>query len=129
MQKDIFLLGSGLTQFGEWWAKSPRDLMEEAVEAAERVDAEDPRLKFYRGILLVLKAKNPSEAESLLRAYLGKVPDNSELPTHATAHEWLGKLYESQAKFSEGAEEYRASLASDPHDRAVQDALKRVEKK
>jgi tetratricopeptide (TPR) repeat protein len=103
--------------------------MEEAVEAAERVDADDLRLKFYRGILLVLKAKNPSEAESLLRAYLGKVPDNSELPTHATAHEWLGKLYESQAKFSEAAEEYRASLASDPHDRAVQDALKRVEKK
>ncbi len=103
--------------------------MEEAVEAAERVDSDDPRLKFYRGILFVLKGKNPSGAESLLRVYLGKVPDNSELPAHATAHEWLGKLYESQAKFSEAAEEYRASLASDPHDRAVQDALKRVEKK
>jgi tetratricopeptide (TPR) repeat protein len=103
--------------------------MEEAVEAAERVDAEDPRLKFYRGILLVLKGKSPAEAESMLRSYLAKVPDNSEFPAHATAHEWLGKLYESQGKFSEAAEEYRASLASDPHDHAVQDALKRVEKK
>ena len=103
--------------------------MKEAVEAAERVDADDGRLKFYRGMLFILQGKSPAEAESMLRSYLAKVPDNSELPAHSTAHEWLGKLYESQAKFSEAAEEYRASLASDPRDRAVQDALKRVERK
>ena len=34
MQQDIFLVGSGLTRFGEWWDKSLRDLMSEAVEAA-----------------------------------------------------------------------------------------------
>lgn len=33
MQKDIFLVGSGLTRFGEWWGKSLRELMAEAVEA------------------------------------------------------------------------------------------------
>ncbi len=33
MQKDIFLVGSGLTRFGEWWDKSLRDLMSEAIEA------------------------------------------------------------------------------------------------
>lgn len=103
--------------------------MEEAVEAAQRTAPDDPRLMFYQGILLVLKGKDPSQAEMLLRTYLAKVPENSELPAHATAHEWLGKLYESQAKFSQAVEEYRASLATDPHNRAVQDALKQVEKK
>ena len=34
MRDDIFLIGSGLTRFGEWWEKSLRDLLEEAVNAA-----------------------------------------------------------------------------------------------
>lgn len=34
MQRDIFLVGSGQTTFGEWWSKSLRDLMEEAVAGA-----------------------------------------------------------------------------------------------
>ncbi|PIR53093.1 acetyl-CoA acetyltransferase [Candidatus Peregrinibacteria bacterium CG10_big_fil_rev_8_21_14_0_10_49_10] len=34
MNKDIFLIGSGQTRFGEWWEKSLRDLAGEAVEAA-----------------------------------------------------------------------------------------------
>ncbi len=34
MKPDIFLVGSGLTRFGEWWEKSLRDLMDEALEAA-----------------------------------------------------------------------------------------------
>ncbi len=34
MEQDIFLVGSGLTRFGEWWDKSLRDLMKEAIDAA-----------------------------------------------------------------------------------------------
>ncbi len=34
MQRDVYMVGSGLTRFGEWWDKSLRDLMAEAVEAA-----------------------------------------------------------------------------------------------
>ena len=76
-----------------------------------------------------MKGKNPTEAKSLLRSYLATVPNNSDLPPHSSALEWLGKLYESQGRFSEAAEEYRASLALDPHNKAVEEALKRVEKK
>ncbi|OHA13138.1 MAG: hypothetical protein A3J10_02965 [Candidatus Sungbacteria bacterium RIFCSPLOWO2_02_FULL_54_10] len=36
MQQDIFLVGSGLTRFGEWWDKGLRDLMDEAIDAALR---------------------------------------------------------------------------------------------
>lgn len=34
MQREIFLIGSGQTKFGEWWEKSLRDLAEEAVTSA-----------------------------------------------------------------------------------------------
>jgi tetratricopeptide (TPR) repeat protein len=103
--------------------------MSEAVADAERIDADDRRLKFYRGILLVMKRENLTVAESMLKSYLATVPDNSALPAHSSALEWLGKLYEAQGRLSGAAEEYRASLALDPHNKAVEDDLKRVEKK
>jgi Tfp pilus assembly protein PilF len=45
------------------------------------------------------------------------------------AQEWLGKLYESQGRFSEAAEEYRLSLSLDPHNKTVEEELKRVQKR
>jgi len=76
-------------------------------------------LKFYKGVLLVIEGKSPNEAEMLLKSYVSTVPDNSELPSHATALEWLGKLYESMGRFSEATEEYRKSLTLDPHNKGV----------
>ncbi len=86
-------------------------------------------MKFYSGALLVMQRKNPSEAEMLLKSYLATVPDNSDLPAHATAREWLGKLYESLGRFSEAAQEYRISLTLDPHNKEVEEDLKRVQRK
>jgi tetratricopeptide (TPR) repeat protein len=103
--------------------------MGEAISDAKRIDPNDRRLKFYKGIYLVLNGKNSSEAEKLLKSYLDTVPDHSDLPPHAIAMEWLGKLYESEKKYSEAAEEYRASLALDPHNKAVEEELKRVQGK
>jgi len=34
MNTDVFLIGSGQTRFGEWWEKSIRDLMYEAIDSA-----------------------------------------------------------------------------------------------
>lgn len=34
MQKDVYVIGSGQTRFGEWWDRSLRDLMEEALDKA-----------------------------------------------------------------------------------------------
>jgi tetratricopeptide (TPR) repeat protein len=103
--------------------------MGEAVHRVEHIDPDDRRLKFYNGVLLVMKGKNPSEAEMLLKSYLATVPDNSDLPPHAAAREWLGKLYESNGRFSEAAEAYRLSLSLDPHNKEVEDDLKRVQRK
>jgi tetratricopeptide (TPR) repeat protein len=103
--------------------------MGEAIAKAERIDSDDRRLKFYKGVLLVIEGKSPNEAEMLLKSYVNAVPDNSELPPHATALEWLGKLYESMGRFSEATEEYRKSLTLDPHNKGVEEELKKVQKK
>jgi tetratricopeptide (TPR) repeat protein len=103
--------------------------MAEAIEKAENLDSEDRRLKYYKGVLLVIQGKSASEAEMLLKSYLATVPDNSDLPSHAAAREWLGKLYESLGRFSEATEAYRLSLTLDPHNKEVEEDLKRVQKK
>jgi tetratricopeptide (TPR) repeat protein len=130
------ILGSNTDRIGVYFEaadyyrdRQNAEKMSDAIAAAERIDGEDRRLKFYRGVLLVMKKKNPADAESLLRSYLATVPDNSDLPAHAAALEWLGKLHEAQGKFSEAAEEYRASLELDPHNKAVDEAWKRVKTK
>ncbi len=103
--------------------------MGEATQKAEHLDPDDRRIKFYEGVLLVMEKKSPSEAEMLLKSYLATVPDNSDLPPHATARGWLGKLYESEGRFSEAAKEYQSSLTLDPHDKSAEEGLKRVQKK
>ena len=103
--------------------------MAEAIDKAERIDGDDRRLKYYKGVLLVIQKQRPSEAEMLLKSYVATVPDNSDLPAHAAALEWLGKLYESLGRVSEAAQDYRLSLTLDPHNKEVEEDLKRVEKK
>lgn len=103
--------------------------MEEAIEKAISVDPDDRRLKFYKGVLLIMQGKNPAEAEMQLKSYLSTVPDNSDVPPHALAREWLGKLYESLKRYSEAAEEYKKSLTLDSHNKNVEDAYKRVQRK
>jgi tetratricopeptide (TPR) repeat protein len=102
------------------------DKLAQAVAMAEHLDADDRRLKFYKGILLVMQGKSQAEAELSLKSYLGTVPENSDLPPHAAAREWLGRLYEAQGRFSEAAEQYRLSLSLDPHNKAVEEELKKV---
>jgi tetratricopeptide (TPR) repeat protein len=103
--------------------------MGEAVEKAEHIDSDDRRLKFYKGVFLVMKGKSPSEGEMLLKSYVATVPENSDFPPHATALEWLGKLYESQGRLSEAAEQYKLSLSLDPHNKEVEEELKTVQRK
>jgi tetratricopeptide (TPR) repeat protein len=103
--------------------------MGEAVVKAERIDSDDRRLKYYKGVLLVMKGKSPSEAEMLLKSYVATVPENSDLPPHATALEWLGKLYESLGRLSEAAEQYKLSLSLDPHNKEVEEELRKLQRK
>ena len=103
--------------------------MEQAVEAAAKVDASDRRLSYYRGVALVLEEKDLAVAEKDLRNYIDTVPDNSEVPAHSSAYEWLGKLYENEEKPDMAAEQFKAGLALDPQNKTLREALKKLQKR
>jgi tetratricopeptide (TPR) repeat protein len=109
--------------------RSDAVLMEQAVEAAGKISASDRRLTYYQGVALVLENKDSDTAEKDLRAYIAIVPDNSELPPHSSAYEYLGKLYEDRRQPDLAVEQYKAALALDPQNKALHDALKRLQKK
>ena len=103
--------------------------LQQAVEGAQKITPSDRRLHYYLGVALVLEKKDSETAEKDLRTYIDSVPDNSELPSHASAYEYLGKSYENQGRSDLAAEQYKAALALDPHNRAVHEALKKLAKR
>jgi tetratricopeptide (TPR) repeat protein len=109
--------------------RAEAEQMRQAVGAAARIAPSDRRLSYYRGVALVLEKKDPDIAEGDLRTYIDTVPDNSELPAHSSAYEWLGKLYENEKKPELAAEQYKAALTLDPQNKALRGTLKRLQKK
>jgi tetratricopeptide (TPR) repeat protein len=97
------------------------------VEQAARVMPSDTRLAYYKGAALVLANRNLAEAERLFRAYLATAPRRSDLPSHADAHAWLGRLNERLGNVKAAADEYRAALALDPDSKSVREALRRLD--
>jgi tetratricopeptide (TPR) repeat protein len=100
-----------------------------ALEAAARVAPTDPRLSFFRGVAGVVAGSNLQEAEIELKAYLARVPDRSDFPSHAEARAWLGLAYEKQGRRLEAAEQYRAALQLDADLEQARQGLQRLEKK
>lgn len=103
--------------------------MSQAVEAAATISPSDRRLSYYRGVALVLEKLDPETAEKDLLTYIDTVPDNSELPTHSSAYEWLGELYENEGRREWAAEQYKAGLTLDPQNKNLKRALKRLQEK
>ena len=102
-------------------------LMEVAERGAHAAPA-DPRGMFYRAVGLILKNEKQEDAERLLREYLQKAPIRTGYPRYATAHEWLGRLYESKGEKESAAKEYRAALQLEPKNRTARESLKRLGK-
>ena len=108
-----------------------RDQAERLLEVAEigkQAAPSDPRGMFYRAVGLILKNEKPEEAKRLLREYLQKAPKRTGYPKYATAHEWLGRLYEKQGEMESAEKEYEAALQLEPKDKSARDALKRLRK-
>jgi tetratricopeptide (TPR) repeat protein len=102
--------------------------MQAATQQASQVAPNDPRLTYYRGVALVIANNNLADAEKDLKAYLASTPERSDWPSHASAREWLGRLYEAQGKRSEAAEQYRAALQLDPDRKEAKARLQNLEK-
>ncbi len=103
--------------------------MEQAVNLAVKINRSDPRLNYYRGVMLVLAHRDLDAAEKDLRIYLDAVASSAEAPPHSSAYVWLGRLYEQKGQPDRAAEAYQAALMLDPRDKAARDSLKRIQKK
>ncbi len=99
-----------------------------AIQAAAAVKSNDPRLAYYRGVAGVLADSDLTGAEQELKSYLASTPDRSDWPSHAAARIWLGRLYESQGKRADAAEQYRAALQLNPKLREARAQLEKLEK-
>ena len=100
--------------------------MEAATQAAGALNPNDPRLAYFRGVAMVLKGHQLPEAERLLNAYLAGTPNRSDYPSHASAYEWLGRLYELQGRAQKAAEQYRSALRLDSERREAREGLRRL---
>jgi tetratricopeptide (TPR) repeat protein len=103
--------------------------MAEAIEAGAPLAPSDHRLDYYRGIALVLANQDAPEAEKDLRRYIDTVPDNDNVPSHSTVHQWLARLYEREGQWDRAAQEYRATLILDPHNKQAAEGLKALQKR
>ena len=96
-----------------------------AVEAAAGMEPSDPRLSYFGGVLNIIAGANPSQGEALLTAYL-VVPPRSDRPSAASAHEWLGRLYEQTGSSPRAIDQYRAALALEPGRKSAKESLRRL---
>lgn len=114
---------------GDYAAKRGQpDRLEAVADAGERVAPTDPRAKFYRSVALILKKTNLGEAEELLREYAKKAPVRSGYPRPATAHAWLGRLFEEQNRIEEAEKEFVEARKLDPKNKLALEGLKRLKK-
>jgi len=102
--------------------------MQAAIQGAAQVDAKDPRLAYYEGVVRVVSNSDLGTAEEYLKSYLATTPDRSDWPSHAAAREWLGRLYEFEGKRAEAAEQYRSALRLDPGRKDAQERLAKLDK-
>jgi tetratricopeptide (TPR) repeat protein len=98
------------------------------ADEGEKLAPSDPRGGFYRAVALVLTNERPGEAERLLREYRKRAPQRNNFPHPWEAHEWLGRLYESQGKTQAAIDEYEAALRLDPKSKRAREALKQLKK-
>ena len=98
------------------------------ADEGEKLAPSDPRGGFYRAVALVLTNEHPGEAEPLLREYLKRAPRRNNFPHPWEAHEWLGRLYESQGNTQAAIDEYEAALRLDPKSKRAREALKQLKK-
>ena len=105
----------------------PADL-DATIKGMAAVSQADARLAFYRGVQAVLAGGNSAEAERELKSYIASTVDRSDWPSHASAREWLGRLYESQGNATAAAEQYRAALQLEPSRKGTRDRLNKLEK-
>lgn len=102
--------------------------MKTAIDDLAHVHPNDPRVTLYRGIYGVLSNSNLDGAEEDVKSYLASTPERSDWPSHSSARDWLGRLYEEKGNGVMAAEQYRAALQLDPENQDARQRLQQLEK-
>jgi hypothetical protein len=66
--------------------------LERTIDAAARVNSRDPRVGFYRAVILILRGIDAPVAHQLLSSYISSVPEKSDYPSHKSATEWMARI-------------------------------------
>lgn len=100
--------------------------IEAAVHGASSIAPNDPRLDYYSAVADVMKGASLEKAEKNLKTYLVKTPPRNDFPPHASAHDWLARIYEIQGDKQQAVEQYRSALKLSSDDRLAREGLKRL---
>src|SRR5262249_34499554 len=65
--------------------------LDRVVNEAQRLGSRDPRMDFYRAVVLILRRTDMPTAQQLLNAYIANVPERSDYPSHRQATQWLSQ--------------------------------------
>jgi tetratricopeptide (TPR) repeat protein len=99
------------------------------IERAEKINADEPQLLFFRGALKTLEKADLPGAEEALRTYLNRVPPRSDRPSAAATHEWLGRLYEALGHLDRAIAEFKNALTQQSDRDSARDRLRRLEQR
>ncbi len=103
------------------------EIIEAAVQGASLIAPSDPRLDYYSAVADVLKGQALTKAKQDLTTYLVKTPPRDDFPPHASAHDWLGRIYELKGQKQQAIEQYQFALKLSPDNRRAHNALQRLE--
>ncbi|MFN2633987.1 MAG: tetratricopeptide repeat protein [Thermoanaerobaculia bacterium] len=113
--------------FGRYLASSAKNYTAASVEleAALKLDPRYMPALYHLGRTTSLASTNLARGEEALKHYVAYTPKSNE-PTLASAHYYLGTLYEKQGKKEEAKRGYQTALKMNPSLKQATEALKRV---
>jgi tetratricopeptide (TPR) repeat protein len=115
------------TYFGQYLANVEKNYPAAFAEfeAALKLAPDHMPAVYHLGRAAALGNMNLSRAEEALKRYLAYTPKADEPPL-ASAHYYLGVVYEKQGKKSEATQSYQTALKLNPSHKQAREALKRV---
>ncbi len=116
-----------LTYFGQHLANVEKNYAAAfpQFEAALKLDPDHMPAVYHLGRVAALGNMSLSRGEEALKRYLAYTPKENEPPL-ASAHYYLGVVYEKQGKKPEARQSYQAALKLNPSHKQASEALKRV---
>ena len=95
------------------------------LETALKIDPNYMPALYHLGRIASLADTNLVRGEEALKQYLAYTPKENE-PTLASAHTFLGAVYEKEGKKAEAKQSYETALKLNPTLKQAAEGLKRV---